>query len=494
MTKLRGGTPYSARARLFACCAVAALLGSFEPALAGRYATGASARVVQLQQISAADPFAGSTCGRTFGSANTAIEPYVAVNPRNPSNIAGAWIQDFGKTILTAYSKDGGATWRRVPIPGISDCTGGPRKGNYDPWLSFATNGVLYTSGMSGSPPATDPLDTAPQDAVLVSRSRNGGASWLAPVQVEPANTYNDKPAVLADPARPGRIYVIFDKKEGPFGVLELAQRISVSLDGGATFGASRPFFTPLPGTIADGNQLLRGTGGALLYVTEQQKLQDSLPGAPPADQPATLMRSTDDGLTWAGPIKLGAVPGTNMVTDPDTGHGVVVGDYPVMAVGPHGRVYVAWTVRQGTSRSEVILVRSRDDGRTWSAPRPFTSPAGQAFLPAIAVMADGTLGVAWYDTRKDKRGDGQLTTDRWFAYSHDDGRTWRQLHFAGPFDMNTAWDDFRATMPQHALGDYANLAATPDGFVSVFIMARPRATLGLSQAFFARVRIPSGS
>lgn len=479
--------------RAFAASAVLVLLaslGSYGQASAGAPGRPVSPRVVQLQQISGANPFARSACGRSFGPVNTAIEPHLAVSSRNPNLFAAAWIQDFGKTHMTAYSKDGGRTWKRVALPGISDCTGGARKGNYDPWLSFGPEGTLYTSGMSGSPPDTDPLNTAPQDAILVSRSGDGGRSWQLPAQVEPADTYNDKPVVLADPKRPGRVFVIFSKKEGPFGAVELAERIAVSLDGGRTFGPSRPFYTPLPGTIADGNQLLRGSGGALLYVTLQQRVQNHVPGLPPADQHVTIMRSTDDGSTWEGPIDLGSIMGANVVSDPDTGHGVVTGEIPVLAVGPRGRAYVAWTVTTGPSTSHVVFVRSTDDGRTWSVPRSLASPAGQSLLPAIAAMADGTVGAAWYDTRRDQSGDGRLTTDVWFAYSRDEGRSWRQVHLAGPFDMNTAWDDFRYAAPQHGLGDYFGFVATPDGFASVFIMARPQARTGQSQAFFARLRL----
>lgn len=485
----------TARFRTLVCGVAVAVIASivgYEPAVA-------APRVVDLQQISAADPFAGSTCGRHRGPRDTALEPYVAVNPRNFNDIEGAWIQDFGKTNMSAYSKDGGATWTRVPIAGVDDCTGGVLSGNYDPWLSFGPDGALYTSNMSGGPPPAgsnpqDPTGTVPQDSVLVNHSNDGGASWLAPAQAEPANGYNDKPAVLADPSRPGRVFVIWAQKTGPEGQVELAERIAVSNDGGATFAPSHPIYTPLPGTVPDGNQLLRGSGGALLYVVEQTKPQNSLPLLPPVDLPVTVLRSTDNGLTWSGPIDIGVIPGTNAVVDPDTGHRVVDGDLPVMAVGPQRAAYVAWTITDGPSRSAVMFARSADDGLTWSTPRALAAPVGQSFLPAVAVMADGTIGVAWYDTRNDKKGDGQLTTDRWLAYSRDQGRTWQQIHFAGPFDMNTAWPDVRDTNLAHTLGDYTSLVAMPDGFASVFIMSRPQVTLGKSQAFFARVRMTEQS
>jgi hypothetical protein len=42
-------------------------------------------------------------------------------------------------------------------------------------------------------------------------------------------------------------------------------------------------------------------------------------------------------------------------------------------------------------------------------------------------VARDGTVGVRFYDLRRDRLGDAPLTTDSWFRHSHDRGRHWRE-------------------------------------------------------------------
>ena len=45
--------------------------------------------------------------------------------------------------------------------------------------------------------------------------------------------------------------------------------------------------------------------------------------------------------------------------------------------------------------------MRSTDGGRSWTAPRRINgAPKALAFTPAVAVAADGTVGVSYYDLR----------------------------------------------------------------------------------------------
>ena len=119
---------------------------------------------------------------------------------------------------------------------------------------------------------------------------------------------------------------------------------------------------------------------------------------------------------------------------------------------------------------------------------------AGQAFLPAAAVQRDGTIGVLYDDTRNDKRGDGQLTTDVWLSASHDGGKSWREGHVSGPFDALTASETSSTGVAGHFLGDYQGLVPLPNAFGAVFAAARPVATAGPSDVLFARVATNGGA
>ena len=90
---------------------------------------------------------------------NTELEPWVAVNPTDSSNIIGVYQQDrytFGgaRGLAAAVSHDDGATWSST-YPHFSLCAGGTAAngGDYqrasDPWVSFAPNGDAYFISLS---------------------------------------------------------------------------------------------------------------------------------------------------------------------------------------------------------------------------------------------------------------------------------------------------------------------------------------------------------
>ena len=90
-------------------------------------------KVKSLQAISGPSPFAGGCPGALHDDTNIAgheLEPAIAVNPANQRNIVAAWKQDVGpdstRSDLVASSQDGGKTWTRTTIPGLSWCTAAP--------------------------------------------------------------------------------------------------------------------------------------------------------------------------------------------------------------------------------------------------------------------------------------------------------------------------------------------------------------------------------
>src|SRR5439155_17284220 len=127
-----------------------------------------------LVLISSPDPLADCPPGR-YG-ANVAVEPYVAVNPANPQNIAAIWIDHGGAGLVAGVTFDGGQSWQHIPIPGITQCTGGAEPHGADPWLSFAPNGDLFSIGIGLGLKGTNQL--------LVNKSTDGGLTWGSPVQV----------------------------------------------------------------------------------------------------------------------------------------------------------------------------------------------------------------------------------------------------------------------------------------------------------------------
>ena len=114
-------------------------LGTALLAVAGAVLVGVSAPMAQelgpLTRMTGGSPFAGCTADQVAQQVgvnypNTEIEPWVDANPTDPRNLIAGWQQDRwsnggSRGLLAGVSRDGGATWRLVRVPGTSACTGG---------------------------------------------------------------------------------------------------------------------------------------------------------------------------------------------------------------------------------------------------------------------------------------------------------------------------------------------------------------------------------
>jgi hypothetical protein len=449
--------------------AVAASAAS--PALAQR------PRIERLVRLSGASPFPGPCGAIAIAERDAEVEPSVAVDRRAPRRIVAAWMQDDGRSNLVMASRDGGRTWTRVFVPGLTDCTGGTLSGAADPWLSFAGDGkLLLSSGIANLPHLPGPT-FGPEPRQVVSRSGDGGLSWSLPatVQFEPG-VYSDRSLATADPLRRGRAYEVWTVRSGPEEDTGSAW-FSGSSDGGRTWSPPRLVYDPGKEDVAPFGVIAVLPHRVLLYVTQVV-----------AESSSDMMaaRSTDGGQTWSRPALIAHTSG-NSAMDPDTGT-VVAGTpgNPSVTVGPDGVPTVAWNDIASPHASRTLASRARDGGRSWSRPVAVSRVAGQAIQASVAAAGDGTLGITWYDDRRDPGGSAAWEFDVWFAFSRDGGRSWRRSHLAGPFDMN------RAQALEGAgrrIGDYQSLAGLPHGFVAAFTQARPQAKIGASDVFFADVR-----
>ena len=450
-----------------------------------------------MQELSSATPFA-SGCGVPgTPTLNSTAEPDVAVNPADPRDVVVTWQQDRfnadggALSNMISVSHDGGQSFRELPVPGISRCTGGPDERASDPWLSFGPDGTLYLASLSFSEMPQNSLIAGPTE-LEVSRSSDGGNTWAAPVYVQPPdNTYNDREAVTADPTRPGYAYFAFVKRYGADGESGFEQ-LARTTDGGRTWTAPTPIYTPPPGMLTDPTLIEVLPDGTLVNLLIVANLSPFLPDpVPKLRWDVMAQRSTDAGKTWSGAVKIADIAPFPPI-DPDTGK--VVRAYPVIsaAAAPDGGVYVAWNeIPSTTGGSRVLFSRSGDGGRTWSNPGVVHDSPGQVFLPSLAVARDGTVGVSYDDTRNDRPGSSQLTTDVWFSQSRDHGASWTESHVAGPFSTTTAPESDSAGVKGLFLGDYQGLAPLGGGgFGAAFAQTRPQAPHGPSDLYFAALGV----
>jgi hypothetical protein len=456
------------------------LLASGPAAVAGgRPPKGAPYKVKNLRVVSGPSPFAGGCPGARFDDqaiTGHELEPAVTVNPANPRNIVAAWKQDVGsanqsRSDLVASSLDGGKTWKRRTIPGLTVCTGGTADAGSDPWLAAGGDGTVYFSGLAGDI-STDP----PTSAVVASRSRNGGRTWRAPVEVAAPLQGNEHDAITASPTRAGHAYMAWANFRLTFpGTNTLL--FSRTTDRGASWSPPVLIDQPGPFALDFAPRVLVLPDGTLLVVFGRADVETGI---------GTLhaARSLDEGRTWLPAVQAGAKPIPPTFVDPETGLPLPQPGFPSAAVAPDGTVYIAFEDSTSATSGAIGILRSRDGGRTWTS-ATLPGVRGFAFEPAIAVDAHGTVGVTWYDLRNNRPGDAALSADVWFAYSGDRGRSWRQTHVAGPTDLRTA------PLPAHNfVGEYQGLAGLPRGrgFAAVFTLAAPQAKDGPTDIFFARI------
>ncbi len=480
--------------------------------------------VGSLTRVSGPSPFApgcggpGEAPPSSFNYLNAEVEPWVAVNPTNPANIVGFWQQDRWSDggahgLVAGVSKDGGASWAQS-WPAFSRCAGaGPADPGYferatDPWVSFSPNGHLYSISVSFD-------NSTPRNAVLVSKSTDGGTTWQRPITVRfdnpraLGNNFNDKESITADPGDSQYAYAVWDRLVSP------SERASASgyehgglatwrgptwfartADGGQTWEPARPIYDPGQRNQTISNQIVVTPDGTLIDGFQLIKASQNNQGT--RGYNVAVIRSTDKGVTWSQPTIVAPDPnfGTN---DPEpvvcrsfyptpnlnpcafVRTGNIVPDFAVDRTGGpnNGTVYAVWqehqtfTVLGSPVDDAIMLSRSTNGGLTWSAPvkvnqTPASAYNRQAFTASVHVRANGDVAVSYYDMRNDVAGDASLTTDTWIVHSHDGGLTWgSEAKIGTPFNMRIA-----PYAGGYFVGDYEGLDSVGNVFRPLFVQA----------------------
>jgi hypothetical protein len=509
--------------RIVLALAVATLAGTALPVPAG----AAPLTVTPPTSISIATPFPpgcggateGNFPGANFNYPNSETEPWLAVRPNNPSDVAGMWQQDRWSDggshgLVAAVSHNGGASFA-YSWPHFSNCAGGTpaNHGDFgrssDPWVSWAPNGDLWSISLS--------VDrTTTRNAVLAARMAHGTASWSEPfvlkfdtskAGIPLGNNFNDKESITADPtdASGNLVYAVWDRgvspnSNAPATAFENARAFhqptwfSRTTNGAAANPTwqSREIFDPgtQNGTIS--NQIVVTPTGDLVdgfYLFKTHQNNQGTRG-----NSIAVIRSADKGSTWSKRASIVAPSAAIGENDPEpincrpfiTGNppctivrsdGVIVDLAVDYSNGPHhGRIYITWQDHQDNPFGDdlILLSHSDDGGLTWSAPAkvnatPSTAFTDQAFEPAVHVNSSGVVAVSYYDFRNDVSGDGMLTTDHWIAHSHDGGAAWVEDHLAGPFDMHQA-----PYARGYFVGDYQGLDSQGSVFRALFTLGSP--------------------
>jgi hypothetical protein len=448
------------------------------------------------------DPLAVTACngGPQIGVVyrNCETEPHLAVNPTDPQNMIACWHQDrwsngSAQGVMSAYTRDGGTTWTQVMIP-FTHCAGGEpgSAGDYerasDPWLSFGPDGAVYYMALVSN-------RSTSRNGMVMAKSVDGGATWAEPVTIKDHDArgwrsrslFNDKNTITADPYNPNLVYATWNV----FRNGNTAQVFSRSIDGGLTWGATRPVNKQdhvAPHTrvyFRQGAQIVVLPDGTLLNVFYRYLL-DPRGGGALVGVDQALYRSFDQGKHWERLDTTVAEIMPFVAVDLELELPVRDGGaLPDIAVNrQNGYLYVVWQDVRFNPYQLVgaVISMSTDGGNSWSDPIPVNQIAPshvQAFLPTVAVAADGTVGVLFYDFRHDSPGDATLDTDVYVAmFDAELNHQGEERLTESPFDMRQMLlTGYRGYFP----GDYVGFAAAGNDFVAAFTAAN---NLGLPVDF----------
>jgi hypothetical protein len=442
---------------------------------------------------------------------NSEVEPMVGDNDLDGTDtLIGTWQQDRFSSggssgLLVASSHNGGLSWVVPPLadqPKITNCQDPAHSGANsdweratDPWSDISPSGDMWFMSLSFN-------DTRNlRNAMLVSKSEDGGAHWTEPVTlIDDANphVFNDKNSLTADPNDSDLVYAVWDRLVFPN---ERTQGDSSALHA-AAFEGPTYFSKTENGTDDDGGDWT--TRKILDLGRNDQTIANQIAVLPRTagqtestlinvfdwihndnkhgrkGEKISAMWSTDSGDTWSDPVVIdslaGAVP---FDTDPDgapcpeqlgnknapylcrlrTGDGV-----PDIAVDMNnGTAYVVWQNGGPNGKVQIRLAKSSDHGQTWTQMGVVNGvPGTDAHTPSVAVDETGTVAVSYYDYRfNDVNSNDGLETAHWIRRSHDGGASF------GPDEiLGTTFDTRKAPYAiGYFLGDYDGLASVGASF-----------------------------
>ncbi|SIT46401.1 BNR/Asp-box repeat-containing protein [Paraburkholderia piptadeniae] len=441
-------------------------------------------------------PFANCTIGGPGTNfVNAEVEPWLAVNPANQSNLIGVWQQDRWSNggahgLVAGYSFDGGQTWKQTNLPFSACANGLGYERASDPWVSIGPDGTAYSVSISFN-------QSNNNNAVAAAVSTDGGITW-GNLSVLIANNeptvqfFNDKESVTANPIKAGVAYAVWDRLElpngNPYANLHTAAfrgpaYFSKTVDGGKTWSSPSVIVKVPSRQQTIGNQIVVNSRTGTLY----DFFNLITPPFSVTANKVAFIKSTDDGATWTKPQIIADLR-TVGVTDPNTTEPLRTGDIiPEPAIDPTtGQLYVVWQDSRfnGGQFDEIALSTSTDGGKTWSSPIRVNTPTGRAaFNPSIRVNSAGTVAVTYYDLRDLQAGNmTTLPTNIWRTTSTNGGQSFGgEVNVAGPFDMRTA-----PNAEGFFVGDYQGLDVRGTSFVPFFVQTNSGNTTNRTDVFAA--------
>jgi len=363
-------------------------------------------------------------------------EPSIAINPMNPNNmVVGNVLNDLH------YTFDGGKTWTSNKLQSDLGVFG-------DPCIIADSKGIFYYLHLA-DPDGKAYASRHFLNQIVLQRSDDSGKTWTSGTGIgknEP--TQQDKEWAVVHPTT-GQIYVTwteFDKYGSSNPKHRSRIRFSTSKDKGNTFSKAKTI-SAFEGDAKDDDYTTEGAVPAVnvegvLYVS--WAFQNNI----------YFNKSADDGETWMANEKIIAKQSMGWAQDiPGIGrcNGMPITAVDISDSEHKGTVYVNWTdQRNGTDNTDVFLIKSSDQGTSWSQPVKVnldTTNTHQFFTWMSVDPVTGYIYIVYYDRSRFK----DTKTDVMLAISKDAGNSFsNEIISESPFTpINGVF-----------FGDYNNIAA----------------------------------
>ncbi len=278
-------------------------------------------------------------------------------------------------------------------------------------WLAEAARSVRISSGLlptARGPAALPirPLDKATQPAGLVRVNRD----LLGPEGASQAET-EAEPYVAVDPSDPLHLLAGYQVSRFEDGGAR-ALGFSTSFDGGASWTdgliPNATIATSGPWERTSDPWVAFGADGRAYFAS--LLFNNSTP-----DNAIGVSTSDDGGLTWGPPVEV-----YRTVQPFNDKEAIVVDTLPS---SPYfGTVYATWDIVErvnGEFRQRLVVSRSSNGGRTWSAPvRVRKNHENVGSIPRVG--PDGTVYLVWTGTKADLNRETLF-----FSRSRDGGGSW---------------------------------------------------------------------
>ncbi|MFL5562998.1 MAG: sialidase family protein [Gemmatimonadaceae bacterium] len=403
-------------------------------------------------------------------------ETPLAVNPLNPANMLTGnndWNWNDGCGVNVTY--DGGKSWTRtLPngfLPGVTKYSDDPAvagTGSYDfggdPAVAFGPDGTAYFACFGYQ--AASPYGVA----LLVSRSTDGGRTWLAGGSSQPlvqaavwqgngiskgsTGQFPDHEAIHV--ADDGTIYITWAQFNGNGSHSPIY--VSTSRDGGRTFSAAQKVTDGPIRSDQDARIVTDRTTGTA-YLTFDNGIQGGKGTA------MYVSVSTDRGVSWSTPALIGLFQNPVCLYPPycfniSGGPFRGPGSYPTPAFDPtHRRLYVAYTdIVNGLAQ---IMLTSADakDLKTWTAPQVVAPGAGDRINVEMSIEpGSGRIDMM----ANDRSWSHNTAFDVTYFASSDGGASWSAQRVT-----KTSWDPSQYGVPSGGtispfIGDYDGIVSLP--------------------------------